>query len=303
VVGGTVTKATLRLYAYDGSADGPQLYPAGNAWTEAGLTWDTMPARTGPLADDKGKIASNSWVEFDVTTLVGGNGTYTFELASSSSDGAYFWSKEATDATLRPQLVLTVDPGSVTATATATDTPAATATPTDTPTETATPTSTPIPPTASPTPTDTPIPPTDTPTSTPIPPTATPAPTTNPAGDPVLLAAGDIASCTSNGDEATAALLERLPGTVAALGDEAYEDGTAQQFRDCYDPSWGQAKDRTRPVPGNHEYHTAGAAGYFGYFGAAAGDPAKGYYAYDLGSWHVVALNSNCAEVGGCEAG
>jgi hypothetical protein len=121
------------------------------------------------------------------------------------------------------------------------------------------------------------------------------------AGDPVLAAAGDIGDCTSSNDEATAALLADMPGaTVAALGDNAYPDGSAQDYQNCYDPSWGLYKAQTRPTAGNHDYHTAGASGYFNYFGAAAGDPTKGYYSYDLGSWHVVVLNSNCTEIGGC---
>ena len=119
----------------------------------------------------------------------------------------------------------------------------------------------------------------------------------------VLLAAGDIASCQSSGDEATAKVLDGLAGTVATLGDNAYQSGTAKEFVDCYDPTWGRHKARTRPSPGNHDYGTADAAGYFDYFGAAAGDRGKGYYSYDLGTWHVIALNSNCAQVGGCEAG
>jgi hypothetical protein len=120
--------------------------------------------------------------------------------------------------------------------------------------------------------------------------------------DPVLLAAGDIADCASAGDEATANLLDTLGGTIASLGDHAYLEGTAEQFAQCYEPSWGRHKARTRPAVGNHEYRTPGAAPYFAYFGAAAGDPAKGYYAYDLGQWHVVVLNSNCTQVS-CAAG
>jgi hypothetical protein len=81
---------------------------------------------------------------------------------------------------------------------------------------------------------------------------------------------------------------------VLTLGDEAYPHGTAQDFEECYEPSWGQFKERTRPIPGNHEYETEGASAYFDYFGDAAGDPDKGYYSYDLGAWHIVALNSNC---------
>jgi acid phosphatase type 7 len=142
--------------------------------------------------------------------------------------------------------------------------------------------------------------------------------------DPVLAAAGDIAQCTSLNDEDTAALLGTMPGaTVAALGDQAYPHGSDQDYANCYDNYnlsdgttydtsrlawWGQYKDQTRPTTGNHEYDTAGASGYFNYFGAmlnssfgaAAADPTKGYYSYDLGSWHVIVLNSNCSKVGGC---
>ena len=120
---------------------------------------------------------------------------------------------------------------------------------------------------------------------------------------PVILAAGDIASCDSNGDEATARLIQRLPGTVAALGDEAYDDGSSDNFTTCYAPSWGRFEARTRPTPGNHDYQTAGAAGYFGYFGGLAGPSGKGWYSYRLGTWHIVVLNSNCSDVGGCGAG
>jgi hypothetical protein len=123
--------------------------------------------------------------------------------------------------------------------------------------------------------------------------------------DPVLVGAGDIGSCRSFGDEATAGLLAGIDGTVATFGDNAHPRGTDADFAECYNPSWGLFKARTLPSPGNHEYETAGASGYFDYFGAAAGDPNKGYYSYDLGSWHVVVLNSNCSFVvgGGCAAG
>jgi len=121
--------------------------------------------------------------------------------------------------------------------------------------------------------------------------------------DPVFVGAGDIASCNSQGDEATANLLDTIPGTVYTTGDNAYDTGTATEFTECYDPSWGRHKARTRPAVGNHEYYsTTNASGYFGYFGAAAGDPSKGYYSYNLGEWHMVALNSMCENVGGCGA-
>jgi hypothetical protein len=118
-----------------------------------------------------------------------------------------------------------------------------------------------------------------------------------------LLAAGDIASCTRSGDEQTAALLDTLPGTVLTLGDTVYDDGSAGQFARCYAPSWGRFRDRTYPVAGNHDYHTAGASGYYGFFGARAGQRGKGWYSFDLGGWHLIALNSNCDEVGGCQPG
>jgi|ERR1043166_975090 hypothetical protein len=118
----------------------------------------------------------------------------------------------------------------------------------------------------------------------------------------VLVGAGDIADCTNlAGAEATAKLLERIPGTVMAVGDLAYPDGKPENFV-CYDKTWGRVKSRTRPAVGNHEFHSAGAAYYFQYFGGDAGDPNKGYYSYELGSWHVVVLNSECVEAGGCGA-
>jgi hypothetical protein len=121
--------------------------------------------------------------------------------------------------------------------------------------------------------------------------------------DPVFVGAGDIASCASSGDEATANLLDGIPGsTVYTLGDNAYDSGTSAEFADCYDPSWGRHKARTRPSVGNHDYATGNASGYYNYFGATAGDSDKGYYSYDLGAWHIIALNSMCENVGGCGA-
>jgi acid phosphatase type 7 len=125
-----------------------------------------------------------------------------------------------------------------------------------------------------------------------------------PSGDPVLAGAGDIADCADlSGAEATARLLDSIPGEVFTAGDNAYPEGTAVQFSSCYEPTWGRHKERTRPSPGNHEFHSGGAAPYFDYFGADAGDSAHGYYSYDIGAWHAIALNSECAEAGGCNAG
>src|SRR5215208_7505506 len=89
----------------------------------------------------------------------------------------------------------------------------------------------------------------------------------------VVIAAGDIANCHAQGDEATAEVVESIDGTVLALGDEAYPKGSQANFEECYGPPWGRFRERTKPVPGNHEYFTEGASGYFEYFGEAAGDP------------------------------
>lgn len=116
----------------------------------------------------------------------------------------------------------------------------------------------------------------------------------------VLVGAGDIANCNTSSDSATATLLDSITGTVFTLGDNVYPDGTAKEFQDCYEPTWGRHKARTMPASGNHDYHVAGAAAYYDYFGASAGDSTKGYYSYDLANWHIVVLNSECSQVGGC---
>jgi hypothetical protein len=108
-----------------------------------------------------------------------------------------------------------------------------------------------------------------------------------------VLAAGDIGEC-GYGPGLTADLLDNLSGTILALGDIAYPNGTAANFRDCYDPFWGRHKSRTKPVPGNHEYENPqnSPAAYFDYFGELAGPRNLGYYAFTAGSWRVIALNS-----------
>ncbi|MDZ4855321.1 MAG: metallophosphoesterase [Nitrospirota bacterium] len=109
----------------------------------------------------------------------------------------------------------------------------------------------------------------------------------------ILVGAGDIAGCSSPFDEATATLLDAIPGTVFTTGDNAYQHATAADFTHCYGPSWGRHKARTRPTPGNHDYQSTGAAPYYSYFGANAGPAGRGYYSYRLGAWHILALNSN----------
>jgi hypothetical protein len=135
---------------------------------------------------------------------------------------------------------------------------------------------------------------------------ASSVPATAEAADPVLVAAGDIA-CAPD-DETTAlrcqhaATARLLSGAtvVAPLGDLQYPSGTLGTFLASYAPTWGVYDAIARPVPGNHEYQTSRAGGYFDYFGSIAGTRDAGYYSYDLGAWHVVALNSNCRRIGGC---
>ena len=133
---------------------------------------------------------------------------------------------------------------------------------------------------------------------------------------PVVVAAGDIACSPTdaafNGGagasdrchmRATGQLAADLdPAAVLLLGDIQYESGTLEALRRSFDPAWGMLKPRMRPAVGNHEYVTSGAASYFAYFGAVAGKPDQGYYSFDLGGWHLISLNSNCAKVGGCAA-
>ncbi len=117
-----------------------------------------------------------------------------------------------------------------------------------------------------------------------------------------MVAVGDMVLCNGGGAQRVSDLLDVLPGPILGLGDFVCEDGTTVEFETCFDPIFGDQRERFDPVPGNHEYHTPGAAPYFAYFGAAAGDPTKGYYATSVGNWQILALNSNCGEVGGCDA-
>jgi hypothetical protein len=118
----------------------------------------------------------------------------------------------------------------------------------------------------------------------------TPAPVT-------IVAAGDIAECGNGGAAAsaaarTAALIGAEDALVLTLGDNAYDKGRSAEFANCFQPTWGTFKDRIRPSPGNHDYETAGAGGYFDYFGAQAGPDRRGYYSFDYGGWHFISLNS-----------
>ena len=337
---GTVQSAFLRVYASSGTADGPAAYATPPSWQETSITWSTRPARSSGSTDDKGSVASGRWIEWNVTPLIAA-GASSFVLAGTSTDGVDFHSREATN---KPQLVVTTaapvpdaEPPSAPANLTAT---APTATRVNLSWEASrddvgvtgydvyrddsflksvgAETST----------TDQPVSP-----STPyeyqvlardasgkhseLSNAATV--TTPPASpDPVIAAAGDIACAPSsssyNGGLGTStACRQRFTSdllvaggyaAVLALGDLQYPGGAFSDFQASYDPTWGRVKAITRPVPGNHEYQTANASGYYSYLGPAAGDPSKGYYSFDVGAWHIVALNSNCGSIsGGCGAG
>jgi hypothetical protein len=124
--------------------------------------------------------------------------------------------------------------------------------------------------------------------------------------DALLIGAGDIADCGQlQPAKDTAAIIQKFPtATVFAAGDDAYTNGTANEFKDCYGQSWGVFKERTRPSPGNHDYGIYppvlrhNAAPYFNYFGTNAGPAGLGYYSYDLGGWHIVSLNSMAGQKG-----
>lgn len=118
-------------------------------------------------------------------------------------------------------------------------------------------------------------------------------------GDPVLLAAGDILDESRTAAGATAALLDGYDGLVATLGDNLNTHGAIDDYFDEYELTWGRHRWRTRPSVGNHDYMAAHAAAYYAYFCAAAGTPFEGWYSYDLGAWHVVVLNSMCADASG----
>jgi acid phosphatase type 7 len=116
------------------------------------------------------------------------------------------------------------------------------------------------------------------------------------ASPAIITAAGDIAVCGNSADSATGDLVRSInPAVALTLGDNVYPDGSASRFANCYDPAWGSFRSKTRPSPGNHDYETVNAAGYFGYFGTRAGPCCRGYYKFDVGRWRLYSLNSERA--------
>src|SRR5215212_1822556 len=256
---GTVSSATLRVYANSAVTAGYDAHSlSDNTWVESVITYNNAPPLGGILGSS-GNVNSNTWTSVNVTSYITGNGTYNLGLTTSGGTALSLASREA--GANAPQLVIQTGGGTA---PTAARTPTSASNPTQTPTRT---------PTASG--------PTQTPTRTP---TAT---ATSSSGSVVFVGAGDISRCDNNGDETTAQLLDGISGTVFTAGDNAYDSGSTSEYANCYDPTWGRSKTRTKPVPGNHEYGTSGASGYFQYF-----NNIPAYYAYNLGAWRIYALNS-----------
>jgi hypothetical protein len=405
-----IHKARLRLYdTSNESSNGPAVYATEASWKENEITWTNRPARTSPELDNQESIGTATWVEYDVTLAITGNGTFSFVLAADSSDGATFSSRQGEQP---PELVIILADGPtptvvaaiptvVPAVATSAGNPQAGSSlifvaEADARVREADPTANygsgttlqvdgasdsdfesflrfsvagvsgkiqsarlrlyvvnngtengpavhgtsndwserDITWSNRPAPTGEAVdnkenlsrnswaeydvtelvkgngtfsfvlradssdavhfssrhgeqPPQlvlalgDTSAGIPA---ATPAGSAN---NLVLVGAGDISSCNNDNDELTAQLLDSIPGTVFTTGDNAYDSGTYNEYLNCYDPTWGRHKDRTRPTAGNHEYRTDGAAGYFQYF-----NNVPSYYAYSVGSWRIYALNS-----------
>ena len=242
-----VTCATLRIFANSASSGGYEIRSVSNN------TWVELTITygnapaVGNVLGSVGGFDAGAWTTVDATSYITGNGTYSLALTVPGSTAISFASREAGNSA--PQLIVETQGGSM-PTATRTSTPSGN--PTATRTATRTPHSQPTSP-----------------------------------GSAVLVGAGDISNCSRTQDEQTAQLLDNISGTVFTAGDNAYVDGTYTEYLNCYEPTWGRHKSRTKPSPGNHEYLTSGAAGYFQYF-----NNIPSYYAYNLGAWRIYSLNS-----------
>lgn len=264
---GTVVSATLQVYSYATSTQGITASTAPTSWTETGITYANRPA-VGTALGNAG-MTLNTWTNVDVTPAVTGNGTIGLALTTTRTTNNQMASREAS--ATPPKLVI-VTSGSSTTTTT----------------------------------------------------TTAPA-TTGSSGGATIVAAGDI-SCppsksptsTTCQQQATSDIAVALrPDAVLPLGDEQYEKGSLSDFASQYGPSWGRMNSISHPIPGNHEYgyigssiEPTGGTGYFTYFGDRSHPQDSGcttnctsWYSYDVGSWHLIALDSQCAVVGGCNPG
>jgi acid phosphatase type 7 len=300
---GSVLNAKLRLYCVDGSPFGGEFHRVADTnWSETTVNWSNAPTEDPSSVATLGKVVASTWYEVDVTSLMSGDGTFSLMALSTSTDGAYYSSKEGMTG-FAPQLVITTSASMSTATATPVNQSTLTSTTT-------------LIPTAGPTYTFTPSP-TGVPTqaSTPgITPSAFPtSPTTE--SDLRIMAAGDFI-CDSLTTSSTACqqmaasqvVVDQRPDAALILGDLCHTP-SANCFDNYYAPSWGRLFPISHPITGNHEYLVANAIYYFDYWNGVgnadgpAGNRSQGYYSYDIGSWHIIALNSQCSQAGGCNAG
>lgn len=247
---GTVTSATLSLYALADGGGVDVRTVADDSWSERRITFDNAPP-VGPVAASSEALVAGSRATIDAAALVPGDGVISMALTTASTVARKVGTREVSAQT--PQLIVT----------------------------------------------------------------------TSAPDDPVIAAAGDIAcdpdSSLFNGGAGTTSACRQMAtsnlmvgrglAAVLPLGDLQYEDATASAFSASYDPSWGRLAALSHPVPGDKEYRQAGAYTYFDYWNGPgiasgpAGERGEGYYSYDLGSWHVIALNSRCDQIGGCGQG
>jgi hypothetical protein len=269
-----IRRATLRVYTESEQSSGIMVYGLAQfgSWAENELTYASAPEPPEVALGISNTVRSGRWLEFEVTQLAAGGDSVTLALATTGETNVAIAAKEGGEEHA-PRLIVHTGVGGT------------------------------VPPPTSPSGT--------TPTA------STPTETGPPEAPVVIAAVGDIACDPESGDfnggrgteencrerHVAQVIADADVDAVLTLGDTQYEENTTEQYRQSFDKSWGFLKPLIRPATGNHEYETENAAGYFEYFGAAAGDPDKGYYSYDLGAWHVLALNSECSEIGGCEVG
>ncbi len=294
-VSGTVSHAVLRLYANSASTMGYDVVIAGSGWTESGLTWATAPAISANPLGSAGAFAAGATVDVDVTAAIKSGGSADLAIVDRNGTAISFGSRQSVNP---PTLILSL--GSIGSTAPTTIVPSTPRSPTPTPTSKSS-----ASPVVSTRPSVSAAPSQGTPTPG-I--TTTPKPTASAASgsDPVLVGAGDICVTSIIGDaSSTARLIEARPADkVFTLGDNSNDTGTTTNYSSCYATTWGPFLSRTRATIGNHDCMTANCAPYYAYFGAAAGPANKGYYSYNLANnWHVIVLNSQCEQIGGCKKG
>ncbi len=267
-VNDTVERATLRIYAYDGSTDGPAVYGTSNSWAESVITWGNRPLPMGTVLDDRGEVEADAWIEYDVTPLVVGDGRYDFVLTPTSTDGVDFYGRE--HSSNGPQLKVAVSRGG--SARTSTPSPAASAAAPDATAEGD---------------------------------TITIVAAGDIACDPSSgsFNAGNGTSTNCRQKYTAEAVEEINPDYVLGLGDMQYEEGFLDSYTQSYDRSWGRFKDKTFTVAGgSHDFY--GGGDFYAYWGDRAGaGPSKNWFSLDTGGWHVVFLNSYCDKVGGCEPG